>query len=115
MAMCKFCAKPFAWGQKDGGGFVPLIPVGEEGEFDRSFQDENGLLRAPHALVCIHRGGPTVRVTKLARAVKAEEIIGAPKPVSHPEKIDPETGEIFSCKVRRKPRVKLQTQHEVVK
>ena len=109
MALCKYCGKAFAWGQTDNGRFTPLIPVGEEGDFDRSFQDENGVLRAPHIFVCVNRGGPTVKVVKLAQAVKANEIIGTPRTFAekHPEKIDPETGEIFSCKVKRKPRVKL--------
>ncbi len=114
MAICKFCNVTFAWGRDDANEkWVPLIPVGDEGEFDRTFQDEGGNLRAHHHLVCVNRGGPTVRVTKLARSVKASDIIGQPTPPSfkekYPEKIDPETGEIFSCKVKRKPRFKLKT------
>lgn len=87
MAICKFCTKAFAWGVADGK-FVPLIPVEEHHGFDRTFQDQDGVLRAEHALICVRRGGPTVRVARLARTVKANEVIGER---AH---IDSETGEI---------------------
>lgn len=89
MPMCKFCGKPFAWGNSDGS-WVPLIPVGEEGEVPRTFQDEHGILRADHRALCQHRGGATVRISKLAVPVKAGEIIGRPGEV-----IDPDSGEIL--------------------
>jgi hypothetical protein len=91
MSICKFCAKPFSWGNSDGK-WVPLVPLGEDAELVRSYQDENGALRAEHRLVCVSRGGPTVRVSRLAVGVRPGDIIGAP---SRPkERIDAETGEI---------------------
>lgn len=87
MAMCKFCGVAFAWGQKEGGGWVPLVPIQDHEGLDRSFQDENGVLRADHRIICVARGGPTVRVSKLARPVKAGEIIGT--------RVDQDTGEIL--------------------
>lgn len=75
MAICKFCGVAFAWGQKDDGKYVPLVPLGEEGDLVRNYQDENGVLRAEHALVCKHKGGPTVRVSRLARSVKGSDVL----------------------------------------
>ena len=88
MPMCKFCGKAFAWGNSDGK-WVPLVPVGEEGDLDRAYQDESGLLRAAHNLICLNRGGVTVRVSKLARPVKAGEIIGAPVHLGDAPEIEP--------------------------
>lgn len=76
MAICKFCGLAFAWGQKDDGGFVPLVPVGEDENLERSFQDENGVLRANHQDICTRRGGPTVKIVRLAKKVKGGDIIG---------------------------------------
>lgn len=74
MPVCKFCQKPFSWGLADGK-WVPLVPVGEEGELDRAYQDENGVLRAEHRAVCLRQGGPTVRVARLAKAVPAKDVM----------------------------------------
>jgi hypothetical protein len=74
MPMCKFCGKPFAWGN-DGERWVPLIPVEEHAGYDRQFQDENGMLRAAHHQVCVHQGGPAVRVARLAVKVPASDVI----------------------------------------
>lgn len=93
MAICKYCAKPFSWGIKDDGRFVPLIPVGEDDGMDRTFQDENGALRAEHWFICISRGGPTVRVAKLAKKIAADEVL----PNRGVTLVDPETGEILSA------------------
>jgi len=90
MPVCKFCAVPFAWGQKEDGGWVPLVPVGEEGALERDYQDEHGALRAGHRQICKMPGGPSVRVAKLAKAVPAETIIG----IRPDQKLDKETGEI---------------------
>jgi hypothetical protein len=76
MPVCKFCQKPFAWGMSDGK-WLPLLPVGEEGDFDRTYQDENGLLRVEHRVICQNQGGPSVRVVKLAKSVAAKEILPA--------------------------------------
>ncbi len=89
MAMCKFCGKAFAWGQEDGR-WRPLVPIGEDADLDRDYQDENGVLRAAHSLVCVNKGGPAVRISKLAKKVKAKEIIGAPWGPPNPE-----TGEVL--------------------
>jgi hypothetical protein len=87
MAVCKFCSKPFAWGNADGK-WVPLVPVGADEGLDRAFQDENGALRAAHRLVCVIPGGPTVRVSNLARPIPAGDVLPV-KP-----QVDPDTGEI---------------------
>lgn len=79
MAICRYCGIPFAWGNS-GDKWLPLVPLGEEGDLDRDYQDENGALRSSHRQVCTQVGGPSVRVSKLARSVKADEIIGPPKP-----------------------------------
>lgn len=89
MSVCKFCQKAFSWGLNEGR-YVPLVPVDEHKGLDRSFQDENGELRAEHALVCVRRGGPTVRVARLARTVRASEIITPPTSF-----VDPDSGEIL--------------------
>lgn len=89
MALCKFCGKVFAWGL-NGERWVPLVPVGEEGELPRTFQDSDGVLRSNHRDVCVNRGGPTVRVALLAKAIPASECLAFPTLPS----IDKDTGEI---------------------
>lgn len=79
MPMCKFCGAAFSWGNSDGK-WMTLIPVGEEGEHNRDYQDENGALRSSHAQVCIRQGGPAVRVSKLAKAVPASDILSPSVP-----------------------------------
>lgn len=92
MAICKFCLKAFSWGQKDDGRFVPLVPIEDDAGMDRTYQDEDGVLRAEHWLVCVRRGGRTVRVSKLAKPIAANEVLDIRKqPKEH---IDPDTGEI---------------------
>jgi len=94
MPICKFCTKPFGWGQKEDGKWVPLVPIEEHEGMDRTFQDENGVLRASHDDICLRLGGPAVRVAKLAKKVKASDIIGEPILEKILEKINPETGEV---------------------
>lgn len=77
MALCKFCGQPFAWGNADGK-WTPLVPVGEEGDLDRKYQDQNGNLRASHRDVCVNQGGATVRVSLLAKAIPAGDMLHAP-------------------------------------
>lgn len=89
MALCKFCGKVFDWGRTEDG-YVPLVSIERQDGLLRNFQDENGVLRADHRLECVNRGGPTVRIVRLAKGIEPENIIGKK------EKIDPETGEI-SC------------------
>lgn len=74
MPMCKFCGVPFAWGNADGK-WIALIPIGEEGNHDRAYQDENGILRAGHKLVCTQVGGHSVRIAVLAKAIPAKDVL----------------------------------------
>jgi hypothetical protein len=79
MAVCKHCGVVFDWGRIDDG-WVPLVPVAEHDGLDRTHQDENGVLRAAHYLVCTRTGGPTVKVTKLKTPIKGSDILPAPAP-----------------------------------
>lgn len=78
MPICKYCTKPFAWGLSDGK-YTPLVPVEDHDDLRRVFQDENGVLRAEHREVCVNRGGPTVRVSRLAVAVLPEHVLKKPR------------------------------------
>jgi hypothetical protein len=98
MPICKYCAKPFAWGNAEGK-WVPLVPAGEEGDLDRTYQDEHGQLRAGHRAACVIAGGESVRVARLAKSIPAADVL--PQPVVPPA-ADPETGEIAPPKKRRK-------------
>lgn len=90
MAMCKFCGQPFQWGRSDDG-WVPLQPVESHEGMDRHFQDENGVLRADHRLGCTNRGGPAVRVVRLAKSISGSDIIEPSRTFTEPD----ENGEIF--------------------
>lgn len=103
MPICKFCSVPFSWGNSDGK-WVPLVPISDHDGLDRTYQDENGVLRAEHALVCVRHGGPAVRVARLAVKVPGDHVVGGPF-----ERIDPETGEIFGPP---KPKKKRPTRKE---
>jgi hypothetical protein len=87
--MCKFCDKPFAWGQLPDGKWKPLVPVGEDDGLDRAFQDGSGMLRADHALVCVGRV-PSVQIERLAVPVAAESVLpsGPPKTETVGETVD---------------------------
>lgn len=87
MAICKFCAALMTWGQTSEGSFIPLIPIGEEGEASRDYQDEAGLLRSTHRQVCTNRAGPLVRVSKLARSIEAKDIVPLPTLSEHVEQL----------------------------
>jgi len=83
---CKYCDKPIDWGYS-GERWITLVPVGEDEGLDREFQDEQGNLRASHKQVCIFKGRESLRVSRLARIIPANEL---------PEtKIDNDTGEIL--------------------
>ena len=73
MAICKFCGAPFQWGRSPDK-WVPLVPLGEEGDLPRTFQDAEGNLRAEHRPVCTH--APAVDVVKLSMPVLAEHVFG---------------------------------------
>jgi hypothetical protein len=72
MAVCKYCKQAMDWGQLQNGGWVGLVPVGQEGDNPRTHQDDDGVLRTEHRLICTSFGGPTVQVTRLARKLDAE-------------------------------------------
>lgn len=85
MTICKHCKKPLEWGRDhQNERFVPLIPINDHDSFDKTFQDENGVLRATHWQVCTQRRA--IGITKLARPVKGK------KPKTY---TDPDTGEIL--------------------
>ena len=87
MTICKYCSVEMDWGY-DGERYVPLVPIALHDDLDRTFQDENGVLRAHHHQVCTRVGGPVVHVTKLARKVRAAEL------AKSRESVDAITGEI---------------------
>lgn len=99
MGMCKFCGVAMSWGQERDGKWIPLIPLGEEGDLPRTYQDENGKLRAGHRAVCTIRGGPPVLVTRLAKPVAASDMLFA-----GPTVVDQETGEILPAKSQKRQR-----------
>jgi hypothetical protein len=69
---CKTCGNPLEWGfDSDQQRWIPLEPVATHDDLPRRFQDENGMLRADHRLR--HSSRADVSVTRLARAVPAEE------------------------------------------
>lgn len=110
MSKCKYCQKAFDWGRSDDG-WVPLVPVSEHEGLDRTYQDEDGELRAHHHLVCVDRGGPSVRITKLPRKVRGSEVstVKEPGPEPEPDKRKARLGEdlapgAFSLFRRRKPK-----------
>lgn len=84
MPLCKFCGVMFVWG-KNADKFVPLVPIGEDESLERSYQDENGVLRAQHSLICVGHTA-LVSVVKLAVAIPAEQIIGSPQMMVGPPK-----------------------------
>jgi len=113
MAICKFCNVLFSWGQTTDGRFVPLIPVGDEGEVDRDYQDSDGVLRSTHRQVCTNKSGPLVRVYKLERNVKAKDVLPRKEVVVAPETplptLDEHVAQILAKKAarrHRKPRAK---------
>lgn len=81
MPICKFCAMPMQWGRSDEK-WVPLVPLGEEGDLDRTHQDSDGNLRAEHRLICIG-WTPAVSVVKLAKPIPASDIVQVPPPIDH--------------------------------
>ena len=78
MALCKYCNMVFQWGQF-GEKWVPLVPTSEHDDLDRTYQDEEGQLRAPHSAVCINKAGPAVQITKLSVPVQASDVLPTPK------------------------------------
>lgn len=74
MPFCKFCGEKFSWGRAEDR-WVPLVPVGEEGDLLRTHQDADGQLRSEHRLICQMAGGPTVSVVKLAKPIPFEQIL----------------------------------------
>lgn len=62
MAACRTCGSQFQWGRVDGT-WVPLEPVETHDDMDRTYVDENGVLRADHR--DRHPGGASVNATRL--------------------------------------------------
>lgn len=85
MPICKKCGVEFQWAV-DGDRWVLFVPVGEEGNLDRSYVDENGLLRADHRDICVGGGG-TLNAHRLERRIKASEVGEAGPVVKIAEKV----------------------------
>lgn len=98
MPICKYCQQPFAWGRTDDS-WVPLVPIGSDEGLDRRYQDENGALRAGHRDICTGaQGGPTVRVSLLAKTIEAKDIL----PVAPPSETVGQTIDRIRAKRKRK-------------
>lgn len=69
MSQCKTCGEPIDWCTQDGK-WIPLEPIASHGDLDRSFVDEDGILRADHR--DRHRR-PAVVITRLDKKVKAKD------------------------------------------
>lgn len=70
MALCRGCGATFQWGYCNGK-WIPLEPVESHGDLDRSYVDENGVLRADHR--DRHPLGVSVNVKRLDNKVKAQD------------------------------------------
>lgn len=70
MATCKGCGAHFQWGFVDGK-WVPLEPVETHDDLDKTYVDENGVLRADHR---DRHGTQSVNVMRLDQKVRAEPI-----------------------------------------
>lgn len=68
MSACKYCSVTFDW-SKLNNRWVPLMPIGTEGNYPRTHVDDNGQLRTLHKVVC-QETVPPVRITPLAQAVR---------------------------------------------
>lgn len=93
------------WGREPDGRWIPLIPLGEDDGFERSFQDEDGNLRAQHRLVCTGRGA--IQVTRLPRPIAAANVMSGWTEPDADGVIEPK----FTIKQRRK-RKKKNIPHE---
>jgi hypothetical protein len=70
MPACNTCGEPFEWGW-DGERWLPLEPIATHEGLDRTFVDENEVLRADHR--DRHQEGMSgVNVTRLQKKVPAE-------------------------------------------
>lgn len=70
MATCRTCGSEFQWGRVDGT-WVPLEPVTTHDGMDRTYVDENGVLRADHR--DRHSGGASVNAIRLDVKVPADK------------------------------------------
>lgn len=79
MALCNYCGAPMDWAWDEiTKRWVPLEPEGSDGDLDKSFADENGVLRADHRDRC---RGKTINVRRLAKRVPAD-----PTPIEAPRR-----------------------------
>ena len=70
MPICNTCGEPFEWGW-DGERWLPLEPIATHEGLDRTFVDENEVLRADHRDK--HQEGMSgVNITRLQKKVPAE-------------------------------------------
>jgi hypothetical protein len=72
MATCKNCGGPMDWSwDETTKRYVPLEPVGLDGDLDKTFVTPEGELRADHRDRC---RGTTITVTRLSRRVPADPV-----------------------------------------
>lgn len=69
MATCKSCGEKIEWGN-DGTRFIPLVPIGEEGNHARTHVDGNGEFRVKHNSVCTKPNHGAIMVKELARPLE---------------------------------------------
>lgn len=72
MTICYTCGKSFDWGLVDGK-WVPLEPIATHSDLDRTYVDENGVLRADHRDT--HGdGAASVNADRLTKKIKAADV-----------------------------------------
>jgi hypothetical protein len=75
MPYCNGCGGVFEWGFHDGK-WVLLEPAATHDDLDRTYVDENGVLRADHR--DRHPRGETVNVERLSNKVKVADVPSEP-------------------------------------
>ena len=63
MATCKTCGEPIDWAQHEGK-WVPLVPIGSEGNHPRTHIDSDCVLRVKHSAICDHKKVVTITPLK---------------------------------------------------
>jgi hypothetical protein len=68
VSFCKSCGRPIEWAwEREAARYHPVEPVATHGPLDRTFVDENGVLRAEHSC------RTSIGVTRLDKKVPAGE------------------------------------------
>lgn len=75
MPLCTSCGAEFEWGFHDGA-WVLLEPIATHADLDRTYVDEDGVLRADHR--DRHPRGSTVNVERLDRKVRVADVPSEP-------------------------------------